>query len=71
MMPLGATVKAASPGNMLASGWTKNTFKAGDQISVSFVPAKGDRTFGICPCFPTDAFQGTAGVPWAEAAEWS
>ena len=36
---------------MLASGWTKNTFKAGDQISVSFVPAKGDRAFGICPRF--------------------
>jgi hypothetical protein len=44
-------VETASPGNMLASGWTKNTFKAGDQISVSFVPAKGDRAFGICPRF--------------------
>jgi hypothetical protein len=44
-------VETASPGNMLASGWTKKTFKAGDQISVSFVPAKGDRTFGICPRF--------------------
>jgi hypothetical protein len=44
-------VETASPGNMLASGWTKNTFKTGDQISVSFVPAKSDRTFGICPRF--------------------
>src|SRR5256885_14534596 len=44
-------VETASPGNMLASGWTKNTFKAGEQISVSFVPAKGDRAFGICPRF--------------------
>src|SRR5215469_17198672 len=44
-------VETASPGNMLASGWTKKTFKAGDQISVSFIPAKGDRTFGICPRF--------------------
>jgi hypothetical protein len=44
-------VETASPGNMLGSGWTKKTFKAGDQISVSFVPAKGDRTFGICPRF--------------------
>ena len=44
-------VETASPGNMLASGWTKKTFKAGDQISVSFVPAKGDRAFGICPRF--------------------
>jgi Family of unknown function (DUF6152) len=44
-------VETASPGNMLAAGWTKNTFKPGDQISVSFVPAKNDRTFGICPRF--------------------
>src|SRR5215510_14180511 len=44
-------VETASPGNMLASGWNKNTFKAGDQVSVSFVPAKGDRAFGICPRF--------------------
>jgi len=44
-------VETASPGNMLASGWTKKTFKTGDQISVSFVPAKGDRAFGICPRF--------------------
>jgi hypothetical protein len=44
-------VETASPGNMLASGWTKNTFKVGDQISVGFVPAKGDRAFGICPRF--------------------
>src|SRR6516162_11619972 len=44
-------VETASPGNMLASGWTKNTFKPGDQISVSFVPAKNDRAFGICPRF--------------------
>jgi len=44
-------VETASPGNMLASGWTKHTFKTGDQILVSFVPAKGDRAFGICPRF--------------------
>jgi hypothetical protein len=44
-------VETASPGNMLASGWTKKTFKPGDQISVSFIPAKNDRTFGICPRF--------------------
>jgi hypothetical protein len=44
-------VETASPGNMLGSGWTKRTFKAGDQISVSFIPAKNDRTFGICPRF--------------------
>jgi hypothetical protein len=44
-------VETASPGNMLASGWTKKTFKEGDEIRVSFVPAKGDRAFGICPRF--------------------
>ena len=44
-------VETASPGNMLASGWTKRTFKVGDEIVVSFVPAKGDRPFGICPRF--------------------
>ena len=44
-------VETASPGNMLANGWTKNSFKAGDELLVSFVPAKGDRTFGTCPQF--------------------
>src|SRR5215510_14131396 len=38
-------VETVSPGNALANGWTKNSFKAGDQLLVSFVPAKGDRTF--------------------------
>src|SRR5437773_1380021 len=41
-------VETVSPGNALANGWTKKTFKAGDQLLVSFVPAKGDRTFGTC-----------------------
>jgi hypothetical protein len=47
-------VETASPGNMLGSGWTRNTFKPGDQISVSFVPAKGDRLSGFVrdSCFP-------------------
>lgn len=44
-------VETASPGNMLASGWTKRTFKEGDEIKVSFIPAKGDRAFGVCPRF--------------------
>jgi hypothetical protein len=41
-------IETVSPGNALANGWTKNTFKFGDQILVSLVPAKGDRTFGTC-----------------------
>jgi hypothetical protein len=44
-------VETASPGNMLANGWTKKTFKPGDEILVSFVPAKGDRFFGTCTQF--------------------
>jgi len=44
-------VETVSPGNALANGWTKNSFKVGDQLLVSFVPAKGDRTFGTCPQF--------------------
>ena len=44
-------VETVSPGNALANGWTKNSFKTGDQLLVSFVPAKGDRTFGTCPQF--------------------
>ena len=44
-------VETVSPGNALANGWTKNSFKAGDQLLVSFVPAKKDRTFGTCPQF--------------------
>jgi hypothetical protein len=38
-------VETVSPGNALANGWTKNTFKAGDQLLVSFIPALGDRFF--------------------------
>ena len=44
-------VETVSPGNALGNGWTKNTFKFGDQLLVSFVPAKGDRFFGTCPQF--------------------
>jgi Family of unknown function (DUF6152) len=42
-------VETVSPGNALGNGWTKDTFKAGDQLLVSFIPAKGDRFFGNCP----------------------
>ena len=44
-------VETVSPGNALANGWTKKSFKEGDQLLVSFVPAKGDRHFGSCPQF--------------------
>src|ERR1043165_2282462 len=41
-------IETVSPGNALANGWTKNTFKFGDQILGSLVPAKGGRTCGSC-----------------------
>jgi hypothetical protein len=44
-------VETVSPGNALANGWTKKSFKPGDELLVSFVPAKGNRTFGSCPQF--------------------
>ena len=44
-------VETASPGNMLANGWTKKTFEPGDELLVSFVPAKGDRHWGTCTQF--------------------
>jgi len=44
-------VETVSPGNALANGWTKKSFTPGDELLVSFVPAKGDRTFGTCPQF--------------------
>src|SRR6476660_389534 len=41
-------IETVSPGNALANGWTKSTFKFGDQLLVSLVPAKQDRFFGTC-----------------------
>ena len=70
-------VETVSPGNALANGWTKKTFKAGDQLLVSFVPAKGDRTFGTCIQFVFVADgkrlggRGTCGGGGAEAVEMS
>ena len=44
-------VETVSPGNALANGWTKKSFHPGDQLLVSFVPAKNDRHFGTCTQF--------------------
>jgi hypothetical protein len=41
-------IELNSPGNLIKLGWTKNTFKPGDVVTISFVPSKGDRPFGIC-----------------------
>ena len=44
-------VETGSPGNMLGNGWTKKTFKPGDELLVSFIPAKGNRHWGTCTQF--------------------
>jgi hypothetical protein len=44
-------VELNNPGNLTRLGWSKNTFKTGDQILVTFVPAKEDRPFGGCGIF--------------------
>jgi len=37
-----------APSTLVNFGYTPKTFKPGDQLLVSFVPAKGDRHFGTC-----------------------
>lgn len=41
-------MEQASPGTLVRIGWYRNTFKPGDVILVSFVPAKGDKHFASC-----------------------
>jgi Family of unknown function (DUF6152) len=68
-------IETVSPGNALANGWTKSTFKAGDELLVSFIPAKEDRFFGNCPqiVFVADGKRlggrGTCGGGGAEAVK--
>jgi hypothetical protein len=52
-------IELLSPGNLIRIGWTKNTFKPGDELLVSFIPAKGDRPFGICARYfrPADGWK--------------
>jgi Family of unknown function (DUF6152) len=44
-------VELNSPGNLIKNGWTKNTFKPGDEIVVQFVPSKEERPYGTCGDF--------------------
>jgi hypothetical protein len=44
-------VELNNPGNLIRLGWSIDTFKPGDQILVTFVPANGDRPFGGCGIF--------------------
>ena len=48
-------VETGSPGNMLGNGWTRKTFKPGDKILVSFIPAKDSRHWGTCTQFVFEA----------------
>lgn len=38
-------IQSTSPGNMIRRGWTRNTFKAGDRVKVTFHPLR-DGTAG-------------------------
>lgn len=38
--------EASSPVDMLHAGWSKNTFKPGDEITVDVMPSKDDTTVG-------------------------
>ena len=44
-------VELNSPGNLIKLGWTKGTFKPGDEIVVQFVPSKEERPYGTCGDF--------------------
>jgi hypothetical protein len=37
-----------SPGNLVRIGWSRNTFKKGDEILVQMIPAINDRLFASC-----------------------
>jgi len=52
-------IELLSPGNLIKIGWNKNTFKPGEELLVSFVPAKADRPFGICARYfrPADGWK--------------
>jgi hypothetical protein len=41
-------VELNSPGNLIRSGWTPKTFLPGNEISVIFIPSKGDAPYGAC-----------------------
>lgn len=39
-------VEASNPLDLGRKGWTKNTFKKGDEVTITIHPAKSDRPFG-------------------------
>lgn len=40
-------VETQAPANMIDAGWSKNSFKPGDEITVEIRPAKSGKTVGI------------------------
>ena len=40
------TVEAGGPPDMARQGWTRNSFKAGDQVTVTLIQAKNGRPIG-------------------------
>ncbi len=64
-------IEMLSPGNLVRIGWSRNTFKVGDEILVSMTPAKGNRPFGSCAQFVRQGKQymvGQCGVPNGDLA---
>ena len=44
-------VELNSPGNLVRTGWTPKSFVVGDEITVGFIPSKGDGPYGACGDF--------------------
>jgi hypothetical protein len=40
-------VETQAPANMIDAGWSKNSFKPGDEVTVEIRPAKSGKTVGI------------------------
>ena len=40
-------VETQAPANMIDAGWSKNSFKPGDEVTVDIRPAKSGKTVGI------------------------
>jgi hypothetical protein len=42
------TMELNNPGNLVELGWTHSSLKPGDQVTVTFTPAKNGKPNGIC-----------------------
>lgn len=56
-------VEASNPPDMTRNGWAKNSFKAGDEVTVTLIPAKNGEPIG--------RFRGTKSVVTADGRVFS